>query len=300
MSFLRVLYRNKAYPPAPVPEDTSFAGRTILVTGSNTGLGYAAALKFAQLGAQLLILAVRDPSKGGSAKATIVKECPNTKVEVWQLEMLSYASIEALATRVDRELPKLDIAVMNAGIVTRTYGTSAYGWEKTLQINCLSTTLLSLMLLPKLRASNFHDNHSPLPVLEIVSSRLHYRAQLSDEQKTNEDVNLLKDFSKEENFSWKQYGMSKLLVQYAVRELKKLADTSNGSKPEVLVLGVCPGIVATGLGREYSSYAEIAGRWIFNLLVSRTPDQGANTLVSGTLVQEEGHGKFWQNDVFRP
>ena len=224
MAFLLKLFRNKWV--TPTDPQTSFATKTILVTGASLGgLGYAAAEKFALRDAARLILAVRDVRKGEAAKAAIDKTVQghgkHCVVEVWTLDMGDYASIRAFAGRVGAELEMLDVAVLNAGVHNATYQVGKYGWEADLQVNSLSTTLLALLLLPKLRETGKLGGDTP--TLELVSSGLHTVVKLSEEQKSG-DVNLLEEFNKPEGFvANKNYARSKLLLMYAVDALTELA-----------------------------------------------------------------------------
>src|ERR1700712_1695295 len=109
-SFLYRLYMTFSKGLVELKDPTeSFAGRTVIVTGSNTGLGLAAAIKFANLGASRLILGVRSIEKGNAAKLTVEEQSkaknPDCKIEVWQLDMLSYPSVKAFAARATSELP---------------------------------------------------------------------------------------------------------------------------------------------------------------------------------------------------
>ncbi|KAK5165617.1 hypothetical protein LTR04_001200, partial [Oleoguttula sp. CCFEE 6159] len=100
MAGLFRLLTQKWYPPAD--PTSSFAGRTVIITGSNTGLGFEAAVKFATLGAPTLILGVRDLSKGAAAKRAIearVSASTRCDIRVWHLDLLSYPSIRAFAAR---------------------------------------------------------------------------------------------------------------------------------------------------------------------------------------------------------
>jgi NAD(P)-dependent dehydrogenase (short-subunit alcohol dehydrogenase family) len=95
----------------------SYAGKTVIVTGSNVGLGLEAARHFARLGASKVILAVRSTSKGEEAQRDIEKSTGVKNVfEVWQLDMSSYQSVLDFAARAEKELERLDIVVLNAGI----------------------------------------------------------------------------------------------------------------------------------------------------------------------------------------
>lgn len=94
----------------------SFKYQTAIVTGANAGLGREAAKYFVRLGAEKVILAVRTPSKGEEARKYIEKITGRVGVmEIWQLDMSSFASVEAFAERA-RGLARLDVVVANAGV----------------------------------------------------------------------------------------------------------------------------------------------------------------------------------------
>jgi NAD(P)-dependent dehydrogenase (short-subunit alcohol dehydrogenase family) len=160
-------------PKATYP---SMHNRSVIVTGSNTGIGLEAALKFVQLGAKIVVLAVRTLSKGEQAKQKILARAArfNARVEVWECDMLDYDSLRRLKQRAERELPdgKLDYLVLNAGILSVKLEWSKYGWENMLQCHVLSTTYLALLMLPLLEKAQ-DEKEGFVPVLEIVNSTAH-------------------------------------------------------------------------------------------------------------------------------
>ncbi len=116
---LSLLY-SQFFVKLPVPSK-SFSGQTIIVTGSNTGLGREAAKYLVRLGASKVILAVRTVSKGEEAQRYIEKETAKTGVvEVWDLDLSSYASVKAFAHRAEG-LDRLDAIIENAGISTHEF-----------------------------------------------------------------------------------------------------------------------------------------------------------------------------------
>jgi len=286
LGFFTAKYR----PPNEV--HASFAGKNIIVTGSNIGLGYEAAVKFVALGASKVILGVRSVERGQHAQKQIEARTGKSGVtEVWQVDMGDYDSIKAFAKRADT-LDHLDIVVLNAGVYSVTYAQSKYGWEWMLQINTLSTVLLGLLLLPKLYSSK--GTSFDKPVLEVVGSSRHVVAEINPDHDASE--NLLESFNHKEDFTnSRQYQMSKLFVQYAMRKIAKLA------VDKVTVLSVCPGPCKSELPRAYKSNP------IFAILINiifflflRTTEHGSRTLVSGTIQGEKVHGGFWKDDIVQP
>ena len=132
----------------PYPKK-EFTGQTIIVTGSNTGLGLEAARHLTRLNAGKVILAVRNIDKGEAAK-TSIEESTNRPgvVEVWQLDLSSYESVKQFARKAD-DLERLDVLLENAGIMTTKFSMAEKD-ESNVTINVVSTFLLGLLLLPKL------------------------------------------------------------------------------------------------------------------------------------------------------
>ncbi|GAD91498.1 short-chain dehydrogenase, putative [Paecilomyces variotii No. 5] len=282
--------RNLLQKPLAQPT-CSFAGKNILVTGANTGLGFEAAQKFTALGASRVILGVRDLKKGERAKSLIEERTGvKDRIDVWQLDMNSYQSIREFAVRADATDISVDIALLNAGVYSVNYRQSPYGWEETLQVNVLSTALLALLLLPKLRKSSSVERNNNGAVLEFVSSRRHEVVTISEDRKRRQ--NLLRSFNNAETFkSSEQYQVSKLFVMCIMQVLSSLAKTSG-----VRVTAICPGFCQSDLSRGHQGIVAGIIRTILNTLVLRTAEEGSRTLVSGAALGPEAHGMFWYDD----
>ncbi|KAK7518726.1 short chain dehydrogenase/reductase [Phyllosticta citricarpa] len=289
------LFRDKWNPPTN--PRTSFNGATILITGSNTGLGLEAAIKFAKLGASHIILGVRSPTKGSAAATTIAKRSrrakdPSLTISVWPLDMLSHASVYAFAERA-AGLERLDAAVLNAGVYKASHSVSAQGWEETLQVNVVSTVLLALLLLPTLARSKRPGDRAP--VLEIVSSGMHKVALLREGVWECDRPLDACNGPKEYHFQL-QYNISKLFVM-ACLHTKAVADGPDG---DVVVTSCCPGLCKSALGRDFSGFLMVRiVRGLFFALFARSTEQGSRSLVSGVTLGKEANGQFWQHDKFQ-
>ena len=118
----------------------SFAGRTVIVTGANSGLGEVTARELARVGAKV-ILAVRNTDKGDAAAAGMTGD-----VEVRKLDLQDLASVRAFADGVDA----VDVLVNNAGIMAVPYAQTVDGFESQIGTNHLGHFALTNLLLPKI------------------------------------------------------------------------------------------------------------------------------------------------------
>ena len=301
MSFFYSLLHDKFYPPAN--PTSSFSGKTVLVTGANCGLGFEAALKFTTLGASTVILACRSSSKGEAAAKQIEQQTGHTGVvRVWELDMNSYNSLRALATRVKDDLPRLDIALLNAGVVQPHYRKSPEGWEETLQVNVLSTVLLGILLLPILEESTAAGSKEDQEARQVshlcfVSSGNYEFAAIPPSVRN--EPSILRYYSQPDLFAGvePQYNISKLFLMYAVNELAAKTDAGRkGSAGNVIINSVNPGATATSLTRNIDSLALRVLAFVYLRLLARTAEQGSRSLVSACTIGEEGHGRLWAHD----
>lgn len=200
----------------PTYPTTSYEGQTVIVTGANVGLGFEAARHITRLGAAKVILAVRSLSKGEEAKKSIeASEKKSGVVEVWQLDLSSYASVEEFAARVNKELPRLDVILENAGIATQSYDL-AEGNESTITTNVISTYLLALLVLPKLKETAAKYNKQTY--LTIVSSEVHFMTDIPYVVNEKEDKSVLSILNQDKNMA-DRYNVSKLLEVFASRQM---------------------------------------------------------------------------------
>lgn len=282
------------------------ADKTVLVTGANTGLGFEAALKSVGLQAKHVILGVRNVEKGERAKQRIlqtISQTPlaassgirdssprNQTISVRKLDMNDYDSIHSFVNEIVAKDSPLDIAILNAGVYGVKYETHGkYGWENDLQVNVLSTALLSLLLL--------HRNavKPRTGVLEFVASRRMQAVRLSENEKSA--PSLLKTFNqKQAKFdASRQYQVSKLLLMAFYKSLAARSIKSKEESP--IITAVCPGFCKSDLSRGHQGIAANILRFILNAVVLRSTEEGARTLVTGAVAGEERHGRFWYDDT---
>ena len=177
--------------PYPTKE---FSGQTIIITGSNTGMGMEAARHFVRLNASKVILAVRTASKGLVAKKSIEATTKRLNVvEVWDLDLTSYDSVKAFAEKA-KGLERLDVVVENAAVFKFDRELKE-GNESTVTVNVMSTFLLALLVLPKLRETGV--KHNKTPVLTFTGSFTHADVKFPErkamrifEELNKEDVKL--------------------------------------------------------------------------------------------------------------
>lgn len=219
-TYARFFY-SQLFVTLPVPAG-SYAGQTVIVTGSNTGLGKEAARHFVRLGASTVILAVRSLDKGNAAKtdieSTTDRELGSETIQVWELDMARYASVKAFAKRVEDELPRVDIVIENAGLFSRQFVRAEEG-ESTITVNVVSTFLLAALLLPKLRRTA--EEFDVRPTLTLVNSETHAWAAFKESQSPDGKIfETLNDEARWDKFWVDRYMASKLMGVLAIQALE--------------------------------------------------------------------------------
>ncbi|ETI21842.1 hypothetical protein G647_05911 [Cladophialophora carrionii CBS 160.54] len=267
------LFVRPAYPTR------SFAGETVIITGSNTGLGKEAARHIARLGASKLILAVRNTKAGNDAKRDIERTtgCDPSVIEVWSLDLASYDSVKAFADRASK-LQRIDVLLENAGIAVSKYS-QAEGHERTITVNVISTFLLALLLLPKLKATA--KQFDATPRLTIVSSEVHGWTKFPEWQQPTDRIFPTLDDEKTATMD-ERYQTSKLLEVLVVKQIApRLADSG------VTLNMLNPGLCHSELSRDGSLFLEV-----LKFFLARRTEVGSRTLVASAAAGPESHGKY--------
>ena len=137
----------------------NLAGRTALVTGANSGIGYAACVELARHGAHV-IMTSRDARRGEEALHRLKAAVPNADVELRLLDLSDLHAVEQFATKLLSEGKPIDILINNAGLMMPPRGVTKQGFEMQIGVNHLAHFALTLRLLPLMRGpSGRADRH---------------------------------------------------------------------------------------------------------------------------------------------
>lgn len=126
------------------------AGRTIVITGANTGLGFASAQHFLEHGASEVILACRSEQRAKDAKDRLDALKCNGKVRIELVDMADLDDVADLGKRLST-LPRLDVLMLNAGVMVPPYTKSKQGHELMMAVNHLAGYVLTMETLPLLK-----------------------------------------------------------------------------------------------------------------------------------------------------
>lgn len=205
---------------------TELTGTVALVTGASTGLGKETARALAVSGARVL-LAVRDAAKGEATLAELGAAHPGLDLEYGLLELDDLVSVRAFADWVGTRTDRLTLLVNNAGVMATPLGRTAQGFERQFGTNHLGHFLLTLRLLPLLRAG------APSRVVNLSSGGHQSSGIRWDDP----------NFEHTDYDPWIAYGQSKTANILFSLELDRR------EAPHVRSLAVHPGRVGTELGR---------------------------------------------------
>ena len=240
---------------ADMPDQT---GRTVVITGGNSGIGLDAGLAFARKGADL-ILACRNPDKAQAAVEHVRSEAEGAEVEAMQLDLADLASVRSFAEALLEQRQALHVLCNNAGVMALPYRKTSDGFEMQFGTNHLGHFALTGLLLPLLRSAEASR-------VVTVSSMAHRIGKMRFE-----DLAWEKGYSK-----WPAYGMSKLANLLFAFELQRRLDES-GAGP--ISVACHPGYSNTNLqlaGPQMSGsrFMETASKW-FGAAAAQSSHMGA-------------------------
>ncbi|CAN5741314.1 SDR family oxidoreductase [soil metagenome] len=206
-------------------EGVDLTGRTVVITGGNSGIGRETGVALAGMGAHV-VLTARDQRKGEAAAVEARRRSGNDRVETAELDLASFASIRRFAGDLLDRHDRLDVLVNNAGLVLDRRTRTEDGFETTFGVNHLGPFLLTALVRDRLEASQ------PARIVN-VSSTAHTLARNGLD---------FDDLQSERRYSGsKAYGRSKLANVLFTRELaRRLVGTG------VTANALHPGIIRSG------------------------------------------------------
>ncbi|MCX4761989.1 oxidoreductase [Streptomyces sp. NBC_01275] len=199
-------------------------GRTAVVTGANSGLGYVTARELARKGARV-VLACRSEARGRAAVELLRDEVPGSDVELRVLDLGDLASVREFAAGLPYE--RVDLLVNNAGVMAMPYGTTVDGFETQFGVNHLGHFALTGLLLPALLAT-------PGARVVTVSSFAHLLGNID-----------IHDLNSERRYRrWTAYGRAKTANLLFTHEFARRLEATGA---DVVAAAAHPGYAATNL-----------------------------------------------------
>lgn len=270
-----VVLMSANWTEADVPDQT---GRTAIVTGSNTGLGFETARVLAEHGARL-VLAVRNTEKGEEAASAIRSTTPGADVTIQPLDLGSLDSVRAAADELRAAHPRIDLLINNAGLMYPPKGTTDDGFELQFGTNHLGHFALTGLLLDHL----LPVQGSRVVVVASIAHRIRAGIHFDDLQ-------------------WEHgyqrvdaYGQSKLAnLMFAYELQRRLA----AKQEQTIAVAAHPGISNTELmrhvpGANLPGFTKVAG------LVTNTPAKGALGSLRAATDPAVTGGQYYGPDGFK-
>lgn len=238
--------RDPAQEVQPLPPAVRLDGRTCLVTGASRGLGLAVARALARRGARLVLLCRTQPRETAAA---LVQQTGNPAIEGIAVDLADLRSVHAACDELRARGVRLDVAVLNAGLVPQRSRPTAQGFEAMFGVHVLANHVLLARWLADgvLRPA---PPTAPRPRVVMVSSEAHRSARGVDPARID---------------AWVEYGPSGALRQYAVTKLGLCALATGlleharrpggPASPWLAAHVLCPGPVATDLARDAPAWS---------------------------------------------
>jgi len=229
--------------------------KTIVVTGGTSGIGEVAAIRLAEKGARIVLVA-RDKVRAEATMAKLKRANPSAAHAVHFADLSSIAEMKRVASEIAAAEPAIDVLINNAGAVFTTRQESVDGLEMTFAVNHMAYFVVTDVLLPKLKAT---------PGARIVStaSMAHSSGKIDFD-----DLQMRKSYS-----TFRAYGTSKLMNILFTRELARRLEGSG-----VTANCLHPGGVATRFGSNNSGLLAAIFKVAISL-VGISPEKGAQTII---------------------
>lgn len=231
----------------------NLAGKTAIVTGANSGLGYQTALQLARHGA-LVVLACRNQARGEQAVRAIRAAAPAANIELMNLDLASEESIRHFADAFTKSHGRLDVLVNNGGVMGLPRTLTEDGFEMQLGINHLGHFALTGLLLDSLAATAAGR-------VVTVSSRMHVDGKIDWD-----DLMLEQGYD-----NWGAYRQSKLANLLFAFELQRRLEAAGSN---TISIAVHPGRAVTNWPDNFNGFQK-ALMTVISRLTSQSAEMGA-------------------------
>ncbi|MGA6206078.1 oxidoreductase [Nocardia testacea] len=260
--------QDQQWSAADIPD---LSGRTAVVTGANSGVGYETARMLAEKGA-VVVLACRNLDAAARAAARIREGSATAELDCVELDLMSLASVRSAAAALRAGYPRIDLLVNNAGAASMPYIRTIDGFEATFATNHLGPFALTGLLL---------DRIAPVAGARIVtvSSVTHRRARL--------DFDDL-DCERQRYRYMKAYGRSKLANLLFTFELQRRLEVAGAS---AIAVAAHPGAARSGFAGHMGALTRMLSRKPWYALVSWSQQSAAMGALASLRAAVDGEAR---------
>lgn len=263
--------------PAPTfPPGTDLTGKSILITGAASGLGYQSAVSLVShdLPPAVIFFTARTLARATAAASSLpVPTNHTTTVIPLALDLSSFSSIAALASRLPSA--RLDILLLNAGIMAVPPGLTADGYEMHFGTNHLGHALLTKLLLPVLQ-------RAPSPRIVVLASTVHRSWPQGWGWKPDSLTTEARDMG-----AYDRYHRSKLANVLFAREMAR-------RYPGVTTVSVHPGVVDTGIVGSETPWVMTAAIRVLKPLMVKSVEDGVRNQLWACVSEEVVSGEYYE------
>lgn len=263
----------------PEKDIPSLHGKVIFVTGGNTGLGKQAVLEFARHRPLQIWLAARNLQKAEAAVAEIKQQVPDAPIKLLQLDLAYFDSIHQAARSFLEQSERLDILMLNAGIMAVPPALTKDGYEIQFGTNHMGHAYLTKLLLPLLTKTALAEVDTKPRVVCLAS---HGHVYL---RKGGFDFNTLRTAG-ESTGPLQCYYQSKLANMLWVRQLAK-------RYPQLTVSAIDPGLVQTELAVKATGISWIL-RAIIKMMLLTPVEKGVKNQLWASVSKDVKSGEYYE------
>lgn len=268
-------------------DDDRFDGKTCLITGVNSGLGFALAVELARRGARVIGTSRRLQNE---TLKKIKKKSGSDKVEVRTLDLSKLDSIHGFIIGLTTDKLRLDVTILNAGVALPKARKTDSGQEEMFMVNYLSNVMLCTLLLNNNVVSRQSDQKSDKPRILFISSDSHQGSSYIDYDEFGKYI----DYGVNKGIS--HYSYYKLILNTYATELSRQL---NKDAVNVGVNVICPGPVHSGIIKEAPLLLRMILGAIFKVIF-RSPKKAALPVVYMSISPDyEGRTNEYQH-MFKP